>query len=102
MNNNINCASVNMTLTGIEESQAASSLKVYPNPASGLVHFEYNYNKSSVIRVFDLTGKQMIEIPANEGAAKLDVSNFSNGLYIYEIHGEDNSVIKSGRFNVAH
>lgn len=38
----------------------------------------------------------------NEGKLRLDVSAYTNGLYIYSIIGANNQALKTGKITVSH
>lgn len=86
------------SLTEIEE--AASSLKLYPNPAVDVLNIELDYNKTATVRILDITGKVIGTQALENGAAQVDVSSLAKGIYIYELSSE-NQVIKTGKFSVA-
>jgi hypothetical protein len=52
--------------------------------------------------VYDVTGNLIGSQDFNEGKLKLDVSNFSTGLYMYSIIGAENKSLKSGKISVCH
>ncbi len=64
--------------------------RVYPNPANEYVIFELN-NSASNIEISDLSGKVMISKVVEHGASKihLDVSELSEGIYMFRIFEED-------------
>jgi hypothetical protein len=84
----------------------ASKLKVYPNPASGLIRVElpktlfvitgtgkyqsskeYFQWKSTTLEVYDLQGKKVLEkeIPKQQQQLELDISDWSRGLYYFRL-----------------
>lgn len=101
--NNVSCATVTMsTATGINESEVSANTRVYPNPASNLIHFESSFTKQAFVSVIDMTGKTVKTVEMTSGHASLQVDDLNNGLYLYEIKDAANQLIKAGRFNVAH
>ena len=56
---------------------------VYPNPTQGFVHA--NHDVISQIRVYDLTGKQLI---ISEDSS-VDLSKFKNGVYLLKLYRSD-------------
>jgi len=66
-----------------------------PNPASNVVFIKTNNaNKNATIQFFDIAGKVVYthQINGNE-ISKIDVSNFSNGIYFYDV-AERNGAFK--------
>jgi hypothetical protein len=88
--------------TGIAQTTAlANSVSTYPNPASSVFTITMNRTNATV-EVMDITGKSVEMAPITMGEARFDVSNYKNGVYFYQIKGENNTLIKSGKFTVAH
>lgn len=75
----------NGTIEGISETPALAA-SVSPNPTSGLVTVEAT-TEEGVVTVFDLFGRQVAQVPLAEGRAKLDLSNFAQGVYTARISG---------------
>jgi hypothetical protein len=88
--------------TGVSEANAlASSVKAFPNPANS--YFTLTMNASdATVEVLDITGKLIETAALTMGEARLDVSNYKNGVYFYHIKDAANSVVKSGKFTVSH
>jgi len=101
--NNSSCNSVNFNTTvGIEEEIAlAQSVKAYPNPANSTFTITLKSSDASV-DIMDITGKMIEKAAVTLGEARFNVSNYSNGVYFYQVKNESNKVIKSGKFTVAH
>ena len=56
---------------------------LYPNPTTGVIHA--NHDIISQIRVYDLTGKQLME--TNDSS--VDLSAFKNGVYLIQLFRSD-------------
>lgn len=65
-------------LTAVNEN-AATSVGVYPNPASAQVSF--TLDSDAQVSVFDMTGRMVREMNATAGEAQLNVSELENGVY---------------------
>ncbi len=88
---------------GINETgKLINDLQVYPNPSTTNVNFVTKHEEAKSIMVYDVTGNLIVAQDFNEGKLKLDVSNFSTGLYIYNIIGSENKSLKSGKISVCH
>lgn len=75
-----------------EKSPAVSSIEIYPNPASNTVTLDLNSSEkvnSNSYRIFDMIGNVLVDktIGAISGryTEKVDVSEFSKGIYFIEI-----------------
>lgn len=88
--------------TGLANIQAlANSVNVYPNPAN--TEFTITMKATdATVEVMDVTGKLVNTYPVTMGEAKMDVSNFNNGVYFYQIKTSANETVKSGKFTVSH
>ena len=65
------------------EFKDAIDVFVYPNPTTGLIHA--NQEIISQIRVYDLTGKQLMKLEDSS----VDLSTFKNGVYLLQLFRTD-------------
>jgi hypothetical protein len=88
--------------TGVANLQALSnSVSAYPNPAN--TEFTITMKSTNAtVDVLDITGKLVNTYPVTMGEAKMDVSNYTNGVYFYQIKTSANETVKSGKFTVSH
>ena len=92
----------NYNIVGIKEAQKASiELTVYPNPAATVVNFATSSAEAVKVLAFDVTGKLVATEVLEMGKAKMNLSNLSNGIYIYHVVDKNNQVLKSDKFNVS-
>ncbi|MFN0187944.1 MAG: T9SS type A sorting domain-containing protein [Bacteroidia bacterium] len=89
--------SVNKTFTGIETLKSKeSSIQVFPNPSTGNTTLNVLLNNmptgSNLIRVFDVNGKVVKQIPivvyTTDEHLLIDLSDLSSGVYSLNISGE--------------
>ncbi len=73
-------------LLSIESQSLANGLKIYPNPANGILNIESDNNIGNV-SIISLEGK-IIHSKLNN-FKQIDVSNLNNGMYILEIKSEN-------------
>ncbi len=99
---NTSCVDIRLYVnTALSEiTNAAASLKVYPNPAVDVVNFEIDYNQAARIIVTDITGKHIETTNFELNHAKLRVSNYNKGIYLYQVINSENELIKLGKFVV--
>jgi hypothetical protein len=71
------------------------NMKVYPNPASDIVHMEVSggSNKGTV-NVINVQGAVVKKIPVNGNAISFDVSNFDRGIYFVKYTEGDRELVK--------
>jgi len=80
----VNCTTCNCT-NGIDENYANPLISFFPNPATNAlsVTFPKNISKSE-IKIINLVGEVKYSATASERQTTIDVSSFSNGVYILE------------------
>ncbi len=76
-------------------AQELPALDVWPNPAEAVVHVrlpclfafrQMTPGQVPVLRVYDVTGRRMMEVPATQCAEwQLDVSHLPKGIYLLEV-----------------
>lgn len=77
----------NSTL-GLDNVEAMSSLKLYPNPTNSVLNIESNVIVKQV-RIVNVLGKEILKITNKT----IDVSQLSQGVYLIEIKGNNNQTI---------
>jgi len=85
-------AAVNITVTPVTEVQKATQdgIQVYPNPASGIVHIQFNNPDHSTCTavIYDLCGKEVKNAHFAEGpvgSTDVDMTDLSVGIYVLSI-----------------
>ncbi len=86
----------NACTSGIQEYSDEKTISVYPNPASGEV-FVNSENEPGSIRIYDLTGRQIISSVILKGVNKLNTHVFSQGVYFYRINSGKGNLVKTGK-----
>ena len=72
-------------------TEITSQAKIYPNPTSGNVRVMAGSNIESV-KVYDMLGALVAIVPANGTSVDVNMSQFSNGVYFFNIRQSDGSV----------
>ncbi|MBK9590470.1 MAG: DUF4465 domain-containing protein [Crocinitomicaceae bacterium] len=79
MNNPAYFAAENFEVSlGVEENEI-SELEVYPNPTTGLVKIQTQFNEQ--ISIYDAAGKLIFSEIVSTSSFEIDLSDFENGLY---------------------
>jgi hypothetical protein len=89
----------------LELTQSLTDLKVYPNPATTFVTFEYKlpeYLSNAHLIITDVTGKVIHSITLSnfEGQYLWDSRQVKNGLYFYTLKDNDGKNIVSGKVSI--
>ncbi len=67
-----------------------SNIKSYPNPVKDVFNIEAQ-GKIKSVKVFDVTGKQLLTKDLNEAKSQIDFSRFNAGVYVVTTQLEDGS-----------
>jgi hypothetical protein len=94
---------VTNTATAIGEINTQPiDIVVYPNPSASMMNFFTENQNAKEILIYDITGKLVERQIFNIGKAKVDVNNYSNGLYVYSILNNKGATLKTGKVSVVH
>ena len=83
----------NVTIDGevLSISEISSTAKVYPNPANNQVRIESAQGIESVM-VYNMMGALVETIPANSMILNVNLSQYRNGTYFFNIRQSDGTV----------
>lgn len=78
-------------------------LRTYPNPATSVVNFDFQkgYEKGYSIQVFSFLGKKMYEAANVNARTSLNLTEFTRGVYIYQLRDRSGKIVESGKFQVS-
>lgn len=78
-------------------------LRFYPNPATSIITFDFvkSYQKGYLLQVFNFLGKPVFESPNVPVKTTLDLSDFTRGVYIYQLRDHSGKILESGKFQVS-
>lgn len=78
-------------------------LKFYPNPATTFINFDFqkNYDRSYSLVIYNFLGKKVLEIVNVNPSNQLNLSDFTRGVYIFQLRDRNGKVIESGKFQVS-
>ena len=62
-----------------------NQLQLYPNPARDMVTVEWEGQRISYIKVYDMLGRQLQKVMASGGRKYLDTSNWTPGIYLVQV-----------------
>jgi hypothetical protein len=88
-------------LVGIEEAvDVIKSLNVYPSPAHNQLNVAIELKKKVNMNcnIYDLNGKQVLNITGIEEKQSIDISSLAKGNYILKLSDEKNNVLSSKNF----
>lgn len=73
------------------------SLKIYPNPTSGIINIQSNQLIETVaVKVYNLQGQVLLldHKTSNNGIISIDLSNMKTGVYFMKISSEEYAIVK--------
>src|SRR5690625_576598 len=73
------------------DDQQKSNLTVFPNPVKDFLHIE-DLSEPMEIEIYDLSGKVLSSQKINEGTKQVNVSQLSDGIYLYQLSQEGKQV----------
>lgn len=89
---------VNSVTIGIEEISVANDINIYPNPATGEINIIMTGDGYSLIKLYDVFGKEVYSRPLNVSVQdlplKINTGNLSNGVYIIQIINQKGNISK--------
>ncbi|MEM7656885.1 MAG: T9SS type A sorting domain-containing protein [Bacteroidota bacterium] len=92
-------------LTSAEAPFDQTTIQVFPNPTSGEItvsaestHFRPGF--SLILR--DVRGRELIRFSLNSPKEQLDLTRWSQGVYLYEIRDEEGLLAKRGKLMIQH
>ena len=89
-----------------EEEDKLAQVRVFPNPATAIVNFEYDFGTGFTTKRIDMinmVGAKVASIPMNGlvGSTKFDTSTLPSGIYFYALVADDRT-ISTNRLVVTH
>jgi len=77
-------------------------LKFYPNPATGVINFEFlkPAQKDLTLQVYNFIGKKVFELTGVSQKTTVPLDNFFRGVYIFQLRDKSGRVVESGKFQV--
>ena len=82
---NVNFVESTTTVNELDDNE----FSVYPNPAGNFIHISYSgYSSNLNVRVFNLTGQQMLEQRFSGNDLSFDISSLSPGVYLISLENE--------------
>ena len=70
--------------TGISDNNK-TKISIYPNPAHSTLSVK-GFNSNATVRIFDVTGKNVMNKTVSVSSNDINVSNLVNGVYVVELN----------------
>jgi hypothetical protein len=79
-------------------------LRFYPNPATTTITFDFQkaYDKGYSLQIFNaVLGRKMVEQNNVANKVSFDLSNFTRGVYVYQLRDKTGKLVETGKFQVS-
>lgn len=96
-------------MTGFTQTRSSFSadplvkyIKFYPNPAISTINFEFpkDYDNTYSFNIYNFIGKKVFAAKQVISKMNISLTDFSRGVYIYELRDKTGNIIESGKFQV--
>jgi len=98
-------AAHSQTRTGFTNVGTQTSiLRFYPNPATTNITFDFqrSFDKGYSIQIYNaVLGRKMVEQSNVTEKTTIDLSNFTRGVYVYQLVDRTGKLIETGKFQVS-
>ncbi|MFL5789833.1 MAG: T9SS type A sorting domain-containing protein [Flavisolibacter sp.] len=81
----------------------APVLRFYPNPATTVITFDFlkGYDKGYAIQIYNFLGRKMFEQVNVSDHTSINLTDFTRGVYIYQLLDKTGRIVESGKFQVS-
>jgi len=73
---------------GVNDNVMIKGIAIYPNPTHGLLTINNNKGIDVQVTIYDINGRLLVSKSNNDTMTTLDITNFSNGIYLLRIQTE--------------
>jgi hypothetical protein len=79
-------------------------LRFYPNPATTVINFDFQklYDKGYSLQIYNaVLGRKMLEQANIADKTTIDLTNFTRGVYVYQLFDKTGKLVETGKFQVS-
>lgn len=77
-------------------------VKVYPNPATNQINFEFETLPAGSVRIYDMTGRLVETHTFTNNFLNIHLDQYSSGMFIYQVVDQEGRVVEKNKFSVMH
>jgi hypothetical protein len=92
------------TKNGFVTSTQTTILRFYPNPATTVINFDFqkSFDKGYSLQIYNaILGRKMIEQTNIPDKLTIDLTNFTRGVYVYQLRDKTGKLVETGKFQVS-
>ncbi len=84
-------------------SSQAPILRFYPNPATTVITFDFQkaYDKGYSLQIYNFLGRKMVEQNNIADQTTIYLTDFTRGVYVYQLRDKSGKLVESGKFQVS-
>jgi len=84
-----------LSVASMNEYTIYETINLYPNPAKGVLNVDLsNILNIRSINVFDVNGRQIIELPVKSGIVQIDMTNYVSGIYFIKVITDNHQYVQ--------
>jgi hypothetical protein len=79
-------------------------VKLYPNPATSFVNFEISKPSDKItytLQIYNFMGRKMFDQVNMPERVNVNLTDYTRGVYIYQIRDNTGRIVESGKFQVS-
>lgn len=88
---------MNCINTSLTEDKFSLSSKAYPNPTTGITYLTQNHSQLSILSIYNQSGQLVSNERVVGNTIAIDLTGFTNGLYIYTLNDLNGSILNKGK-----
>ena len=87
----------------LPNSNGTTIVRFYPNPATTTISFEFqkSYDKGYSLQIYNFLGRKMREQSNLSERTQVNLSDFTRGVYVYQLRDRTGRIVESGKFQVS-
>ena len=87
----------------VNSSAQAPILRFYPNPATSVITFDFQkaYEKGYSLQIYNFMGRKMVEQNNLANQTTIYLTDFTRGVYVYQLRDKTGKLVESGKFQVS-
>ncbi len=81
---------------------AARIVKFFPNPATTYINFEFRnlLEKNHTLQIYNFLGKKILDMQELNPRVQVNLTNYTRGVYIFQVKDKTGKVVESGKFHI--